>query len=204
VTPLGLSGLSLSLGLLLAASVVLPTPVEAATERSGVRYIKSESGIGFYDYPLRDGKERGREEARLGSKAVLEVKGYLAGRNGWNFIDTSATNDVDNNNDDDVVRLTLGKTSAIKGLELGLLGDGPSMPPMHQGDKRRLVIPSRLGYTGDRDQQPVPRSDDNKRRLYSTVLNQQRSSVESKALGGDSVVGELILDVEVVRLRNGK
>ena len=75
------------------------------------------------------------------------------------------------------------------------------MPPMHKGDKRRLIIPSRLGYIS-KDQQPIPKSEDYQRRLYSTVLNQQRSAVESRALGGDSVVGELILDVQVMRLKN--
>lgn len=166
----------------------------AAAERSGVQYTKSPSGIGFYDYPQQ--QQRGSEEARLGSKVVLEVKGYLAGRNGWGYLDTTASDD-----EDDVVRLTLGSTPAIRGLELGLLGESPIMPAMHKGDKRRLIIPSRLGYIS-KDQQPIPKSEDSQRRLYSTVLNQQRAAVESRALGGDSVVGELVLDVQVVRLKN--
>jgi len=178
----------------LLAGLTISLDGATAAERSGVQYTKSPSGIGFYDYPQQ--KQRGSEEARLGSKVVLEVKGYLAGRNGWEYLDTTSSDD-----EDDVVRLTLGSTPAIRGLELGLLGETPIMPPMHRGDKRRLIIPSRLGYIS-KDQQPIPKSEDYQRRLYSTVLNQQRSAVESRALGGDSVVGELILDVQVVRLKN--
>jgi len=64
----------------------------------------------------------------------------------------------------------------------------------------RLIVPSRLGYT-DYNQQPVPYDEDNRRRLYSTVFNVERGSRERKALG-DSIVGELVIDVYLKRLKN--
>jgi len=161
-----------------------------AADRNGVKYEgPSPSGVQWYDY--RTSKVDG-PVAKAGSKVGLNIKGYLAGRNGWQFLDTTQ-------NEENLIRLTIGATPCIRGLELGLTGEGP-LPPMHEGDKRRLIIPSRLGYQSS-EQQPLPLSEDFRRRLFSTVLNAQRSQQEKKALG-DSIVGELVLDVELFRVKN--
>ena len=159
-----------------------------------VQYVKSSSGISYYDYPQNTViRSSPNDVAKMGSKLAVEIKGYLAGRNGWQFIDTTSVEDGE-------IRLVIGKTPVIKGLEIGLIGDGNTVSPMKLGEKRRLVIPSRLGYL-NLDQQPIPLDPDNKRRLYNTVFNAQRRDREKEALG-DSIVGELILDVQLKRVKN--
>lgn len=170
-------------------------PSVNAVVRNDVQYTKSSTGLEYYDYRIGDG-----EEARVGDKVTINVKGYLAGRQGWLYEDTYST--------DEPVRLTLGDTPCIRGLELGIVGNSENgksgsiadITSMKKGGKRRLVIPSRLGYQST-NQEPIPRSEDLQRRLYSTVLNQVRSIREKEALG-DSIVGKIILDIELVRVKH--
>ena len=151
-------------------------------------YIRSPTtGIEFYDYKTGDG-----ESVTYGSKVVFHYKGRLAGRQGWVYDDTSQI--------DEPVRLTLGSSKCIKGLELGLIGDGDVMPPMQKGGKRRLIIPGKLGYQ-DKEQLPIPLDFGQQQRLYSTVLNEIRGLRESEALG-DSLAGRLVLDVDLLRVNN--
>ena len=161
----------------------------AAITRNDVQYIKSQSGLEYYDYKLGEGIE-----AHLGDKVSVNVKGYLAGRQGWLYENTFDT--------DTPIRLILGQTPCIKGLELGITGDVEynDITPMKKGGKRRLVIPSRLGYQNT-NEEPIPISDDLRRRLYSTVLNQERGRREKEALG-DSLVGKIILDIELLRVKS--
>lgn len=93
--------------------------------------------------------------------------------------------------DDEPLRLTCGDGRMIAGLEEGLVG-------MRAGGKRRLVIPSRLGYQ-DRSAEPRPRTFGQQQRLYGTVLNDVRRRQEraSAELGGDDVAGVVALDVQV-------
>ena len=179
----------------LAHLTLLPLVVNAAAP-NGVTYTRTTSGISYFDYPSTSvASDETRQTVKDGSKVAIDVKGYLAGRNGWNFIDTKAIEDGE-------IRLVMGKTRMIAGLEMGLLGTREGdMKAMSRGDKRRLVIPSRLGYQ-DRGQQPLPADDDFRRRLFSTVFNEERGARESAALGGDSVVGEIILDVRVAKVKN--
>lgn len=193
-------------------------------ERNGVSYSKSAvPGLEYYDYPQSASRraaaskskaaatrssegERGVESLPVavtkGKNVVLNVRGFLAGRQGWLFVDTF------NSDTGEAIRISnIGEPSSspsvIKGLEYGLLGDGgagsDSMQAMRKGDKRRLIIPSSLGYENDR-QAPQPLDEGAKRRLFSTVLNPVRSVREETAFNGDSIVGKLILDCEVVRI----
>lgn len=164
---------------------------DALDNRNGVKYETSSSGLKYYDYPTYKDNDNKEVVANKRSKVSIDVKGYLAGRNGWNYIDTIA--------DDNTIRLDMEKTPMIEGLKIGIIGDGSDIPPMHKNEKRRLVIPSRLGYETVNDE-PIPINDDNKRRLYSTVFNNERKTRESKALG-DSIVGEIILDVTLKRVK---
>lgn len=180
-----------------------------AVERNGVRYTKASCGLAYYDYPSTSsstvssntndadqGVARETAVQQRGSKVSIDVKGYLAGRNGWQFIDTTAEGG-------EPLRLITGQSKMIRGLEMGLSGAGcDDVPPMEKGRKRRLVIPSRLGYvSAGQDEAPMPTSEDNRRRLYSTVFNRERGVREKEALG-DSIVGELILDVDLRRVKN--
>ena len=132
---------------------------------------------------------------KQGDKVLLNIRAYLAGRQGWVYLDTFKSKDGES------IRFTVGEDSAIPGLEIGLLGDGEKtgISPMKKGMKRRLLIPSKLGYT-DKNQMPLPKDNGAKRRLFSTVLNKERSRRETTALG-DSVVGKLILDVQLIKIQ---
>mmetsp|Transcript_4963 Transcript_4963/g.11610 ORF Transcript_4963/g.11610 Transcript_4963/m.11610 type:complete len:90 (+) Transcript_4963:2-271(+) len=77
--------------------------------------------------------------------------------------------------------------------EEGLIG-------MREGSKRRLLIPSTIGYN-DKSVGPIPRSFGNRQRLYSTVLNRERTVREKEALGSD-IAGKVLMDVEVIRVRD--
>ena len=121
------------------------------------------------------------------SRVTFHVFGRLVGKNGWIFMNTQE--------DDEPLRLTCGRGMMIEGLEEGLMG-------MRAGGKRRLVIPSRIGYN-DRDHEPKPRTFGQRQRLYGTVLNdvrrrQERQSVE---LGGSDVAGVVALDVQMLNVR---
>ena len=103
--------------------------VVIAVDRNNIKYEKSISGVSFYNYPNNNNENN--EIAKVDSKVTIDVKGYLAGRNGWEFIDTVSQ--------DSSIRLDLKKSNVIEGLKLGLIGTN-DIPPMHKGDKRRLEI----------------------------------------------------------------
>jgi FKBP-type peptidyl-prolyl cis-trans isomerase len=144
------------------------------------------TGIEYYDYKVGDGAA-----PKVGDKVVFNYKGRLAGRQGWIYDDTFVEGA-------DPIRVVLGNNECIPGLEIGLEGDGADMQPMRKGGKRRIVIPSKLGYS-NRLQEPIPREYSQQQRLYSTVLNEVRDYHEKEALG-DSIVGKLVLDVELLRV----
>lgn len=173
-----------------------------AMERNGVTYTKSAlQGLEYYDYPAKSSSKPLPVVSR-GKNVVLNVRGYLAGRQGWVFLDTF------NSAIGEAVRIqNLGEAdcspAVIKGLEVGLLGDDNGMQAMRKGDKRRLILSSQLGYQNE-GQAPQPADEGAKRRLFSTVLNPVRGRREEAAFGGDSIVGKIILDTEVVRISGGK
>ena len=178
-------------GLFSFSSGPLMNAAHAATEPDDgrPRYTRSvATGIDFYEYKIGDGPT-----VKSGDKVSLNYKGRLAGRQGWVYDDTFQEGK-------EPVRLTVGTTNCIRGLELGLAGDGADggMAAMRKGGKRRLVIPARLGYTST-DECPIPSEFAQKQRLYSTVLNPVRGEREKEALG-DSLAGKLVLDIELLRV----
>ena len=78
--------------------------------------------------------------------------GRLAGRQGWSFENTY--------NNGEPFRFTLGKDRVLAGLEEGIEG-------MREGGRRRLIIPSKIGYV-DKQIGPIPKSFSNRQRLYAT------------------------------------
>mmetsp|Transcript_8289 Transcript_8289/g.8445 ORF Transcript_8289/g.8445 Transcript_8289/m.8445 type:complete len:177 (+) Transcript_8289:276-806(+) len=151
-------------------------------------YQKSKTGIEYYDYTIGDGKT-----PSMGDKISFHYKGRLAGRQGWIYDDTRVSDNGE------PVRIKLGSTPCVRGVEIGIVGDGEEMPAMRAGGKRRLVIPSKLGYT-DRIQLPIPSDFGQQQRLYSTVLNPVRGEREKEALG-DSLTGILVLDIDLLRVK---
>lgn len=120
------------------------------------------------------------------SKVNVHIKGRLLGKQGWIFEDSQGAGE-------DPFRLDLGNGSVIQGLEAGMQG-------MHIGGRRRIVIPSAVGYTS-RSLEPIPRDFGNRQRLYTTVMNSVRIDRERQALGAD-LAGVVVLDVELLRIRN--
>ncbi|EKX49453.1 FKBP-type peptidyl-prolyl cis-trans isomerase [Guillardia theta CCMP2712] len=168
---------------LVAPSLHLLITREAAAADQNQLSTFQTSGTGLKFVDIRAGSG---EEVKVGDKVSFHYIGRLAGRQGKPFEDTYS---------DEPVRVELGKTRVIKGLEEGLLG-------MREGGKRRLLIPSSLGYH-NKSEEPIPRSFGNRQRLYSTVLNKIRTERERKALGQD-IAGVVLMDVEVTRVRSGQ
>jgi len=78
--------------------------------------------------------EAGRE-VKVGDRVTIDCIGYLAGWNGVVFMRTQDKSGYS----EYPVTFTVGSDSAILGLDRGVVG-------MVKGEKRRLVIPGKLGY----------------------------------------------------------
>ena len=120
------------------------------------------------------------------SKVNIHILGRLLGKQGWIFEASQAAGE-------DPYRLDLGTGTVVTGLEEGLVG-------MRPGGRRRIVVPSAVGYTS-RQLEPIPREFSNKQRLYTTVMNGNRIERERQALGAD-LAGVVVFDVELLRFRN--
>eukprot|EP00953_Heterococcus_sp_UTEX-ZZ885_P022716 12556-Heterococcus_DN1.PRE.1 len=92
------------------------------------------------------------EEVTKGSRVNMHYIGRLAGRQGWSFENTYSNGEP--------FRFTLGKDRVLAGLEEGIEG-------MREGGRRRLIIPSKIGYV-DKQIGPIPKSFSNRQRLYAT------------------------------------
>jgi hypothetical protein len=185
-------------GAALLSLTTLAPPIIAAPSGASFgptpSYSKSPSGLEFYEYKAPSESEG--PAAKQGDRVLLNMRAYLAGRQGWMYLDTF------NSKSGEAVRLTLGETPCVRGLEIGLLGDGANMPAMKKGSKRRLLVPSSLGYTS-RAQLPQPQDEGLKRRLFNTVFNPVRADREAEALGGESIVGKLIMDIQLISIQKG-
>ncbi|PXF48070.1 Peptidyl-prolyl cis-trans isomerase FKBP17-1, chloroplastic [Gracilariopsis chorda] len=111
-----------------------------------------------------------------GSTIVFKWTGRLSDRYGWPI----------QNEEADEIRITLGRDRLIKGFEMAIMG-------MREGGKRRMLIPAELGYLDER-MGPLPASYGDRRRLYATVLNQRRFKR----------AGDLVIDVQLLKVRNGR
>eukprot|EP00525_Craspedostauros_australis_P012456 CAMPEP_0198114876 /NCGR_PEP_ID=MMETSP1442-20131203/6123_1 /TAXON_ID= /ORGANISM="Craspedostauros australis, Strain CCMP3328" /LENGTH=227 /DNA_ID=CAMNT_0043772277 /DNA_START=225 /DNA_END=908 /DNA_ORIENTATION=- len=120
------------------------------------------------------------------SKVNFHMTGRLLGKNGWIFENSQL-------DDNEPYRLQLGNGSVVVGLEEGMQG-------MKEGDTRRIVIPSTVGYT-NKSLEPIPRDFGNRQRLYTTVMNNVRIDRERAALGND-LAGMVVMDIEVLRIRS--
>lgn len=119
------------------------------------------------------------------SKINIHILGRLLGKQGWSFENSQASGE-------DPYRLDLGSGTVVLGLEEGVQG-------MQVGGRRRIVVPSLVGYTS-RALEPIPREFSNRQRLYTTVMNSNRIDRERQGLGAD-LAGVVVFDVELVRIR---
>ena len=135
-------------------------------------FTRTSSGLEYHDYRVGSGPK-----PTIGTTCYIRWTGRLVDRFGWPF----ERQGIDEN--DELLKIELGKDNIIKGLEQGLM-------TMRCGGKRRLYVPGRLGYT-NQEVGPVPRRYGDKRRLYATVLNNAR--IEN--------AGDLVIDVEIVKCK---
>jgi hypothetical protein len=159
-----------------------PRSAQAAQQK--LVFSESPSGLRAADIEVGGGDTA----AAGGSRVSFHVYGRLVGKNGWIFMNSQE-------DDEGPLRLTLGAGQMIPGLEEGVLG-------MRAGGRRRLVVPSRIGYD-DREHEPKPRSFGQQQRLYGTVLNEVRRRQErgSAELAGSDVAGVVAIDVKMLSVR---
>lgn len=164
----------------LSTATAAPQPACALQQ---LTFTETSSGLRVADIEIGSGEMTVDSDSRV----TFHVFGRLVGKNGWIFMNTQE--------DDEPLRLACGQGQMIEGLEEGLQG-------MRAGGKRRLVVPSRIGYQ-DRSHEPKPRTFGQQQRLYGTVLNDVRRSQEraSAELGGRDVAGVVALDIQVLNVR---
>ena len=142
-----------------------------------------DSGVQVAD--ILQGQQADTETVGPSSKINVHILGRLLGKQGWSFENSQASGE-------DPYRLDLGSGTVVQGLEEGLQG-------MKVGDRRRIVVPSSVGYTS-RALEPIPREFANRQRLYTTVMNSNRIDRERQLLGAD-LAGVVVFDVVLVRIR---
>ena len=103
-------------------------PRSAQAAQQQLVFSESPSGLRAADIEVGGGDTA----AAGGSRVSFHVYGRLVGKNGWIFMNSQE-------DDEGPLRVTLGAGQMILGLEEGVLG-------MRAGGRRRLVVPSRIGY----------------------------------------------------------
>lgn len=166
---------SLRLAAAALALQALPSPlharVQVADADAGSKVVTTDSGIRYYDF-ITPGAEAApvREGSRI---SVHYTLGTTGARNGWK---------IDSSYDRDPLSFTVGKGEVVHGLDEGVLG-------MRAGGKRRVVIPSKLGYR-TKDDRPVVMGFAEYQRFKNIYLNPDRPYKP-----------DLVMDVTVVKVR---
>ena len=170
-----------------AAAVTTLAESAAAEEQQRLRFWEdSTSGLRVADILV--GPSVG-QSVKEDSQIKIHYKGRLVGKQGWFFENTYQS--------DSPVRLDLARDPIVEGLRRGLLG-GNGLEPMRVGGRRRIVVPSEIGYV-DTAVRPIPSDLGSRRRLYSTVMNPTRIQRERQELGED-LAGVVLFDVELLRM----
>lgn len=152
------------LKLISASCLMLLQPEESgarvvvADRNAGEQVIKTTSGLQYYDFVTTEGSDgSGNAMQRVVSPGDMVRIEYTLGstgaRNGWR-IDTGELN------------FRVGDGVVVKGLEEGVVG-------MKQGGRRRLLIPSTLGYVTNKEQ-PIPKGFAEFQRFKNLYLNPDR------------------------------
>ncbi|CDF77459.1 unnamed protein product [Chondrus crispus] len=157
----------------LALQTLRPTSarVRVADADAGSKVVTTESGLSYYDFITADGDARPVTEGTRVS--VHYTLGTTGARNGWK---------IDSSYDRDPLTFTVGRGEVVQGLDEGVLGMG-------KGGKRRVVIPSKLGYR-TKDDRPVVMGFAEYQRFKNIYLNPDRPYKP-----------DLVIDVTVVKVR---
>jgi len=92
-------------------------------------------GIDLFLPKFAEGDPAATRQVQKGDRVTVDLIGYLTGYNGLVFVRTQDKSGFS----EKPVTFRVGAGEAIPGLDRGVLG-------MVKGEKRRLVIPARLGY----------------------------------------------------------
>lgn len=130
-------------------------------------------GEGCRSVEIRDYRTGSGRAVERGSTIMLKWTGRLADRYGWPF----------QREPDEYVTLHVSDGELIEGFVQGILG-------MREGGKRRILIPTALGYH-DETHGPLPDDFGDRRRLFATVLNNRRFKN----------AGDLVIDVQLKKVR---
>ena len=153
--------------ILTIAALALPTKIVRAREL--LEYEKLDSGLVVQDLRIGSGVTPTRT-----STIKVRWTGRLIARYGWPFQNEPAE-----------TVYNLSKDLLIPGFIEGVT-------TMNAGGKRRLIIPSSLGYNQHTTSfGPLPSDFGNRRRLLSTVANPRRSDANS---------GAVVIDVELLKV----
>lgn len=155
---------------LLAFALTLPTSTAAVLATELLEYEKQPSGLIIQDLRFGSGITPSKT-----STVRVRWTGRLTARYGWPFQSEPAEN---------IFNLT--RDTLIPGFIEGVT-------TMRAGGKRRLIIPSHLGYQRNSNYGPLPADFGNRRRLLSTVSNPRRS---------DDNAGAVVIDLELLTVIN--
>lgn len=166
---------SLQLLALTVATQAFPKPssagIRVADPDAGSKIVTTESGLRYYDFITP-----GSEAAPVDDGTRISVHytlGTTGARNGWK---------IDSSYDRDPLTFTVGRCEVVHGLDEGVLG-------MRAGGRRRVVIPSELGYK-TKDDRPVVMGFAEYQRFKNIYLNPDRQYKP-----------DLVMDVTVVKVR---
>lgn len=112
-----------------AAAETQAAPVQATEAQASDGYIKTESGLQYFDIKVGSGAQ-----AHAGNRVTVHYTGWLRGRLG--VLGKKFDSSVDRN---EPFRFALGTGQVIPGWDEGVEG-------MRVGGVRRLIIPAALGY----------------------------------------------------------
>ncbi|KAI0561970.1 Peptidylprolyl isomerase [Gracilaria domingensis] len=145
--------------------------VRVADPSAGNTTTTTSSGLQYYDFILPEDDKPTVESTS--TVTVHYTLGSTGARNGWR---------IDSTYDREPFTFRMGSREVIAGLEEGVLG-------MRVGGKRRLLIPSNIGYRNANDH-PTPKGFAEFQRFKNIYLNPDRAYKP-----------DVVMDVTVLRVR---
>lgn len=144
--------------------------VRVADTNAGSVVITTDSGLRYYDFISPSEGEMVSKSSRV---TIHYTLGTTGARNGWK---------IDSSYDRQPLSFTVGKGEVVKGLEEAVMG-------MRPGGKRRVLIPSTLGYKSKNDQ-PVPVGFAEYQRFKNIYLNPDRQYIP-----------DVVMDVTLLKVK---